>query len=202
MQKSDKLIAGSSIVLFGGSFDPIHCGHLQIAQSVLKAFDVEHLVFIPSQQAPLKGFASVASPEDRLKMVSLAITGENRFVLDSLEVDRGGTSYSSETIEIYRARYPQKKLYWLLGEDQFANLQNWNAIEFIIREVEFLVYPRVSGHFSGSDMDGIRYEWLDCPRLNVSSTNIRERSRASQSIKGLVPRSVEAFIHSRQIYQV
>lgn len=202
MQKSDKLIAGSSIVLFGGSFDPIHCGHLQIAKSVLEAYDVEQLVFIPSQQAPLKGFTSVATPEDRLKMVSLAIAGENRLALDSLEMNRGGISYSSETIEIYRARYPKKKLYWLLGEDQFTNLQNWNAIEFIIQEVEFLVYPRASGHFNGSDIDSIRYEWLNCPNLEVSSTNIRERCGASQSIKGLVPRSVEAFIQSKKIYQV
>lgn len=202
MQKTGKLEKDLGIVLYGGSFDPIHSGHLQIAQSVLNNYCVEKVIFIPSEQSPLKDFHAFASPSDRLKMLSIAIQKEERFALDSLEIDRGGTSYTSKTVQIFRERYPEMKLYWVLGEDQFANLSRWNDLTYLIQELTFLVYPRNQAQPLNPHAEAVQYEWLDCPKLNISSTQVRERCRASKSIKGLVPEGVEAFIHAKRIYQV
>lgn len=204
MQKKASLRKDFGIVLFGGSFDPIHNGHLQIASAVLDTYPVEQVIFIPCQQSPLKGDQTVTSPEDRLKMLSLAIESEARYTLDALEIDRGGTSFTSDTVHIYRERYPGQRLYWILGEDQFNNLCQWNAIEYLIKELIFLVYPRENEPVlsSISEVHGITYEQISGPKLKISSTQVRELCESSKTINGLVPKAVEAFIHSKNLYKI
>ena len=201
MHLNDILVSGNGVALFGGSFDPFHLGHLAIAKHVAALEEIESVVLIPSQRSPLKAKLSSATARDRIEMITSAIEGVAGLSVDSLEIDRGGISYSSLTVQAYREKIEGAPLYWVLGEDQFSNLTQWHKLEYLIEQLTFLVIPRAGSNQEYPQIEGIRYQWLDIPLLDYSSTQIRAHCQELKSIKELVPSGVEGFISGRGLYQ-
>ena len=189
--------------LFGGSFDPIHCGHMAIAQAVLDLEFINEVIFIPNAVSPLKPHNPLASDANRKEMLLSAIEGINGFSLDDDELKRGGISYTIDTVKRYRES-SDIDLYFILGADQFHQLLNWHKIEALIKGVKFLVYPRKGYPTETSPVISskvIDYEVLNLPYWDMSSTNIRKLCIEGESIEHFVPSSVKDFIEKHQIYQ-
>lgn len=189
--------------LFGGSFDPIHCGHMAIAQSVLSLEMINEVIFIPNAVSPLKFHNPLASNAQRREMVLEAIQGIEGFSLDDREMKSGGISYTIDTIEQYR-KGTESELYFIIGADQFHQLYNWHRVDDLIEELKFLVYPRKGYALDEAPILSskvINYEVLNLPYWDMSSTKIRKLCERSESIEAFVPRNVEAYIKQNQIYQ-
>jgi nicotinate-nucleotide adenylyltransferase len=189
--------------LFGGSFDPIHCGHMAIAQSVLSLEMIDEVIFIPNAVSPLKFHNPLASNAQRREMVLEAIQGIEGFSLDDREMKSGGISYTIDTIEQYR-KGTESELYFIIGADQFHQLYNWHRVDDLIEELKFLVYPRKGYALDEAPILSskvINYEVLNLPYWDMSSTKIRKLCERSESIEAFVPRNVEAYIKQNQIYQ-
>jgi nicotinate-nucleotide adenylyltransferase len=189
--------------LFGGSFDPIHCGHMAIAQSVLSLEMINEVIFIPNAVSPLKFNNPLASNAQRREMVLEAIQGIEGFSLDDREMKSGGISYTIDTIEQYR-KGTESELYFIIGADQFHQLYNWHRVDDLIEELKFLVYPRKGYALDEAPILSskvINYEVLNLPYWDMSSTKIRKLCERSESIEAFVPRNVEAYIKQNQIYQ-
>lgn len=190
------------IGVFGGTFDPPHNGHLLLASDAREALALDRLIFIPAGAQPLKAATpAVASGQDRLEMVRLAVADDAYYSVDESEIDRKGLSYTVETLEQLAKRYPTAKLFLLLGEDSLATFDQWRE-PARIRELATLAAMRRAGvaapgdrRLPGGVMD------VSTRRVDVSSTEIRERLRAGKSIKGFVPESVERFIDARGLYR-
>lgn len=189
-----------SFALFGGSFDPVHCAHLAVAQSALEQTDADTVVFIPAAQSPLKANAALASGDDRLAMLRLATAGEPRFEVDRSELERGGTSYTIDTVSAFRCRHPAAGLYWILGADQMALLPRWHRIGEIAAELTFIVLRRPGHSVTIPAIPGLRCIEIDASLMAHSSSEIRRRLAAGEGSVGLLPPSVEAFISSRGLY--
>jgi nicotinate-nucleotide adenylyltransferase len=189
--------------LFGGSFDPIHCGHMAIAQSVLSLEMIDEVIFIPNAVSPLKSHNPLASNAQRREMVLEAIQRIEGFSLDDREMKSGGISYTIDTIEQYR-KGTESELYFIIGADQFHQLYNWHRVDDLIEELKFLVYPRKGYALDEAPILSskvINYEVLNLPYWDMSSTKIRKLCEQSESIEAFVPRNVEAYIKQNQIYQ-
>jgi nicotinate-nucleotide adenylyltransferase len=187
------------IALFGGSFDPIHHGHLLLAQDAVEQLGLERLVFIPAGVNPHKlQCAPAASPLLRLKMLEAATAGVDYFQCDPLELERHGPSYTVDTVESYQDRWPQARLFLLLGEDNLAKLHTWHRIERLRELVEFVCFGRaLEEHAAASHPNHLRLE----RRIDISSTEIRQRIARGLPIHYLVPESVRALIQSNALYQ-
>ena len=187
------------IALFGGSFDPVHHGHLLLAQDAVEQLDLDHLVFIPAGVNPHKlQCAPVADGHLRLKMLEAAIAGVDIFKSDPLELERSGPSYTVDTVERYKERWPRARLFLLLGEDNLAKLDTWHRIERLRELVEFVCFGRAQGEgVSVSQPNHLRLE----RRIDISSTEIRQRIARGLPIHYLVPESVRALIQSNALYQ-
>ena len=188
--------------LFGGSFDPIHCGHIAIAQSVLNLEAISEVIFIPSSVSPLKRHNPLATNNQRKEMILKAIEEEDGFSLDDSELEKGGISYTINTVEEYR-KNTDLDLYFIMGADQFYQLSNWYRVEALIKELKFLVYPRQGYPIEAAPIvssKDISYEVLNLPYWDMSSTKIRKLCEQAVSIGDFVPSSVEVFINKHQLY--
>jgi nicotinate-nucleotide adenylyltransferase len=187
------------IALFGGSFDPVHHGHLLLAQDAVEQLELDRLVFIPAGVNPHKlQSAPVATPIQRLKMLQAATSGVAGFVCDPQELEREGPSYTVDTVEAYRDRWPQAQLFLLIGEDNLAKLHAWHRVERLRELVEFVCFGRA--HAENTDAPPCGYRRLT-RRIDISSTEIRQRIARGLPIHYLLPESVRALVHSDAIYQ-
>ena len=189
------------IGVFGGTFDPPHVGHLLMATDAREALKLDRLIFIPAGAHPFKvDTPPVASGQDRLEMVRLAVADDANYVVDDAEINRKGLSFTVETLEQLSGRHPAAELFLLLGEDVLAGFEQWRN-PARIRELATLAAVRRAG--AGSVVEPIVPGVLTVStrRVDVSSTEIRERRRAGKSIKGFVPESVERFIDVRGLYR-
>jgi len=190
------------IGVFGGTFDPPHVGHLLMATDAREALKLDRLIFVPASAQPFKiDMPPVASGQDRLEMVRLAVADDANYVVDDAEINRKGLSFTVDTLEHLSERNPAAQLFLLLGEDVLAGFEQWRN-PARIRELATLAAVRRAGG-SGSLVDPIAPGVLtvSARRVDVSSTEIRERRRAGKSIKGFVPESVERFIDVRGLYR-
>jgi nicotinate-nucleotide adenylyltransferase len=187
------------IALFGGSFDPVHHGHLLLAQDAVEQLGLDWLVFVPAGVNPHKMQREpAASPLHRLKMLEAATAGVDYFRCDPLELERGGPSYTVDTVEHYKARWPQARLFLLLGEDNLDKLHTWHRIERLRELVEFVCFGRSVGEdAAAAPRNHVRLE----RRIDISSTEIRQRIARGLPIHYLVPESVRALIQSNALYQ-
>jgi len=189
------------IGVFGGTFDPPHVGHLLLASDAREALGLDRLIFVPAATQPFKvNTPPIASARDRLEMVRLAVADDANYTIDDTEIDRKGLSFTVDTLEQLSRKNPGAKLFLLLGEDTLAGIDGWRN-PGRIRELATLAVMRRSGS-EGSPVtaiaDGVT---VLARRVDVSSTEIRERLRAGKSIKGFVPESVERFIEARGLYR-
>ena len=133
-------------------------------------------------------------------MLALALAGERLFSVDDSEIERGGVSYTLDTVREYHARIPQAELFWIIGGDQLARLERWRAIEELARQVTFLVLARPGYELSAPKIPGLFWERVNAPLMEESSTSIRERLKKGQPVEDLLPESVEAFIKEKGLY--
>ncbi|MDB4870181.1 MAG: nicotinate-nucleotide adenylyltransferase [Gemmatimonadales bacterium] len=189
------------IGVFGGTFDPPHVGHLLLAADARESLNLDRLIFIPVWTQPFKvGTPPVASPQDRLEMVRLAISDDANYAVDDAEINRKGLSYTVDTLEYLAGHYAGAELYLLVGEDALAGFRQWRNPQRILELATLALMMRSGAPDIGDWRRAEGLVRLSTRRVDVSSTEIRERRRAGKSIKGFVPESVERFIEARGLY--
>jgi nicotinate-nucleotide adenylyltransferase len=188
------------IGLFGGSFDPIHHGHLIVAQAVVEALELEELRFVPARIQPFKQAAGHgATPEQRAEMVRLAIAGAPGFTVETLELDRPGPSYTVDTLEALHAREPGREWVVLLGADAARELDLWHRAGDISRLARVAAFARPGAEAPPAS----RLVWrtLPVPAVDISATEIRRRVRAGRPVRYWVPDAVAAYIAAHRLYR-
>ncbi len=187
------------VAFFGGTFDPVHLGHMLVAQDALEGLGLDKVVFIPAGQNPLKRKAPEASEAHRVAMLRLAIEGHPHFSIWEGELERQGPSYTIETVEALRKEY-QGETYWIIGEDQVGQLPQWHRAEELARMTQFACLARPGTQPQGAP-SGFRVEYVAGHPFAVSSTEIRERAAAGRPIDFLVPQAVRDYIETNKLYQ-
>ena len=187
--------------IFGGSFDPPHVGHLLTAVDAFEELGLDRLIFVPAYIQPLKAASATAAAPHRLAMVRLLIQGDERFAVDAIEIDRGGLSYTVDTLETFAQRFPDAARFFLVGEDAMAAFAAWRDPERILELAKLAILRRRStANDEGVSLrDGTIA--LATRLVEVSSTEIRERVRTGKSIRGFVPEPVGAFIEAQRLYR-
>ncbi|MCC6929521.1 MAG: nicotinate (nicotinamide) nucleotide adenylyltransferase [Gemmatimonadaceae bacterium] len=201
------------IGLFGGSFDPPHLGHLLAASDAFEALELDRLVWIPASQQPLKVGVACASAADRLAMVRLAVGDDPRFAVDAIEIERPGLSFTVDTVEAYSGRYPGDDLVVLLGADVMSTFAKWREPRRIASMARLAILHRTVGGeavekaavagairaITGDDLPAPVV--LDTRRVDLSSTEIRERARQGRSLHGYVPDAVARYVREHALYR-
>jgi nicotinate-nucleotide adenylyltransferase len=185
--------------LFGGSFNPVHCGHLLVAQAAWEELGLDCLFFIPAAQSPFKPQSAPAPAADRLRMLRLALASRPDWRVDDQELRRGGLSFTIETVRTYAAAYPGATLFYLIGADNVPTLPQWREATELARRVEFVVIPR-PGEPPATLPAPFRLRTLRGFPLGVSSSEIRARVKAGQPVDLLVPGPVAEAIRNNGLY--
>jgi len=187
------------IGLLGGSFDPPHVGHLLAASDAYEALQLDRLLFIPAAVQPLKIDRTTARGEQRLAMTKMLAGTDPRFDVDPIEIDRGGLSYTVDTLAALRVRWPSAELFWLVGADIVPSFAQWREPARIVELATVVVLQR-SGDVDGANLPaGLRC--LATRRIDVSSTEIRQRVKEGKSVRGFVPDAVAEFIAAERLYR-
>lgn len=187
------------IGLYGGSFDPIHLGHLLAARAACEEAGLDRLFFIPAAQSPFKPNSVLTPANERLRLLRLALAGCVHYEIDGREIARGGVSYTIETARDYARRFPQAELFYLIGADHVPSLAKWREAEELARLVEFIAIPR-PGQSEAAFASPFRGRTLKGFPLRVSSSQIRERVKAGRPIDHLVGPTVAEAIHNYRLY--
>jgi nicotinate-nucleotide adenylyltransferase len=188
------------IALYGGAFDPVHDAHLRVARYALKQAGLDRVIFVPSAQSPLKKNAPFASDEERVEMLELATAGEARFKVDAYEVEKGGISYTIDSMRHFTECFPTSDLFWIVGADQFEQLDRWHNIAELAELVSFMVLGRPGATLKPCDIENLSYMVIDAPLMEESSSDIRKLCTQGQPLTGLVANEVEAFILEQGLY--
>lgn len=190
--------------LFGGSFDPVHNGHLELAKWTKNKLSLDHFIFIPAATPPHKQDVNLTDPEHRLRMVQLAIENWKGFAVSDFELKRKGVSYTIDTINYFRKQFNLKKanLNLIIGADSLVDFHTWKSPTEILRECQVVVLPRPEislNHIADEIKNKVAI--LAAPLFDVSSTEIRRLIKAKQPISHLLPDSVAKYIVEHQLYR-
>lgn len=190
------------IGFLGGSFDPVHFGHLLAAQDAFEQHKLDRLVLVPAAQAPLKPNDVQSSSEDRLAMLRAATGWDHRFEISDFELRRGGVSYTIDSARHFRSLYPNDNLFWVIGGDQLPKLHLWKDVTELAKIVEFIFLER-PGYPSKAqpDIPGLRLHRCDGHLLAISSTELRERTRRNLSLDYFVPHKAIVYIQEHSLYR-
>jgi nicotinate-nucleotide adenylyltransferase len=184
------------LALYGGTFDPIHHGHLLLARDALETLQLDRVIFIPAALSPHKLTTSPAPAELRREMLAAALADEPGFEIDDSELQRPGPSFAIETVERIHAAYSNAKLHYLIGADNVRELHTWRRIDDLRRLAEFVVFGR------GSRVSKDPGDFQVLPRrIDISATEIRRRVACGASIRYLVPEPVRSLIAAHHLYQ-
>lgn len=197
------------IGIMGGTFDPPHMGHLWIAEYVQKALALKEIRFIPTGMIAYKDNSQIAKAEDRLEMVRLAIMGNPNFVVDDIETQREGITYTFETLELLKAREPDAQFTFIVGADSLDYMERWMHPEriFACCRVAAVVrkgFPKLRMLKKKRELArrfGAQIEFVKTPVIPISSTEIRQRLSGGRSIHSLVPEAVEEYISQQGLYR-
>lgn len=188
------------IGILGGTFNPIHMGHLTIAQMVQEQFRLDKVLFIPSHLPPHKGSQNVVAARDRYTMVRSALRGNPDFSVLDFEIKRKGKSYSIDTLIFLRDRFPKKtKFYFIIGGDLLPTLHTWKRIDELLQIVTFVVVNRPG--FRIRQRFKRKVKFITVPGIHISSSDVRSRIWSEKTVKYLVPDSVRRYIEKRRLYQ-
>jgi nicotinate-nucleotide adenylyltransferase len=198
-----------SLGLIGGTFDPIHFGHLIAAECARQEFNLERIIFLPAARPPHKNQENVLDAGRRLHMVQLAIAGNSAFDLSTLELERQGPSYTIDSIEYFRSRFPGTEIYFIMGMDSLLIFNTWKDYRRLAGLCRFIVCTRpgyVMEKINPSLRDLPDILWdnlrtLQIPGLDISSSDIRRRAALGCTIKYLLPTAVEEYIKREGLYQ-
>ena len=186
--------------LLGGSFDPVHLGHLIAADRAAEALGLDRVRFVPCARQPLKALGPVAAARHRLAMLQLAVAGHPGFGVEPLELERPGPepSYTVDTLRVLRARCPGERLVLLLGADAAVDLPRWHAVDEVARLAEVAALTRPGAPEIRTDL--VRHV-VATPAIEISASDIRARCLAGKSIRYLVPDAVAAYIEQNGLYR-
>lgn len=201
---------GPALVVFGGSFDPIHHGHLCIAEFARQHSGAERVIFLPTARAPHRNSLE-ASVNDRLAMLRLAIASNPYFAIDGSDIDDGASGYTVDVLPRVRARYPDHRLSFLVGEDSLTR-SHWHRFDDVVAMTErFMIAPRDTAGSETAELQTLlesmqpqtraRLEVLAAPRITISATAIRDRVLAGRTIRYLVPDAVRRYIGDHDLYR-
>ena len=194
--------ARMKIGFLGGSFDPVHFGHLIAAQDVLEQFHLDRLFLVPAAQAPLKPNDVQSTVEDRLAMLRVATEWDRRLEISDYELKKGGISYTIDSVRHFRAQFPHDQLYWIMGGDQLPLLHRWKDIGELVKLVEFIFLERPGYPLKATpEIPGLRLHRCDGHLLAVSSTELRDRTRRRLSLDYFVPHKAIVYIQDRGLYR-
>jgi len=191
------------IGIMGGTFDPIHIGHLIIAEHAREMAELDEVWFMPSSLPPHKSNDNVTGASDRLSMVEAATAGNPMFRVCDIELERGGTSYTVETAKALIGRYPEHRFSWIIGADMIAYLPNWHRIDELIQAIGFIGLQRPGYENAASGLpEALRksVHMVVAPQLEISSTDIRDRIRDGRSVRYLLQESVLRIIEEKKLY--
>lgn len=193
--------------VFGGTFDPVHLGHLIMAAELGDALGLERIIFVPAGQPPHKSAQIVTADEHRLAMLRLAIAGNPHFELSTIELDRPGPSYTADLLATLREQLPDAVLVFLMGEDSLRDLPTWRDPAAIVRlaEIGVAMRPDVEADLSGVHraLPGSRDRIHVVPttQIGISSSGLRRRIRDQRTIRYQVPEAVERYIADHALYR-
>lgn len=197
--------------LFGGSFDPVHFGHLLLAECCREQARLDQVIFVPAAIPPHKQDRPLTPSAYRVEMLELAIAGHEHFYVSRYEADRPGITYTVDTLAHFRGQYPQAELFLLLGADMFNDLPHWRQADEVCR----LALPLVAQRAGATELDfdvlahlvephrleAIRRHRVEMPGIGISSTDLRRRVAAGRSIRYQTPRAVEEYIRTHGLYR-
>ncbi len=200
------------IGLYGGSFDPIHHGHLIVARAIAERLDLDRVLFLPSATPPHKAPGGILDPAHRTEMVRLAIRCEPRFELDDFDLTRDGPSYTIDTIRHFQETLGEDaELHWIIGADSLAEFAMWYQVAALIDSCRVITAARPGCGWVEHDslvrvigearMAKLESGVLDTPVIDISSTDIRRRIREGFSIRYLVSEDVQAYIEEHHLYR-
>jgi len=195
--------------IMGGTFDPIHYGHLILAQTALEAYDLDEILFVPSGTPWLKDSTKVLSRNKRVSMTGIAIEDNPNFALSTIEIDREGNSYSYETIEELKKEQPDTEFFFILGADSLLEIEKWKHPDRLMAECTLLVAVR-----DNCDREGLKKQIsylkekyhanihiLPAKRIDISSSDIRDLVADGKSIRYMLPDQVIKFIEKNHLYE-
>ena len=186
----------------GGSFDPVHLGHLFAAQDAFEYLALDRVTFVPAAQTPLKDHAPLASAAQRVAMLRAALADDPRFDISEVEIKRGGTSYTIDTARALREQHPHDALYWIIGADQATRLGSWHNIGELARLIEFIVLARPGFSLpQGGVPDGVRLHPVSAHVFDVSASEIRARLGSGKPVEFFLPSGVADLISQQHLYQ-
>jgi nicotinate-nucleotide adenylyltransferase len=197
--------------LFGGTFDPIHIGHTTVAASAAEIIGAEKVIFIPAKKSPLKQAGLVASDEERLQMIRLAITNKVKFEVSDYELKKASESFTIETVRFFKAALGgDVEIYWLMGADNVDELANWYKIAELIDECNPVVmcragferpdFSRFTKSLGERRVAKLQKNIISTPLIDISSTEIRRKIAAGEDVSGLVCPSVKDYISEHKLY--
>lgn len=199
------------IILFGGSFDPIHLGHIEVARASQAKLQAQEVIFIPAKQSPHKNVEPSASPADRLHMIALAIANDNGFRVSPCEIDRPSPSYTLDTVKLFRDETKSNtELCFLIGADAIPDLHRWYRIEELMSLCRLCTMCRggfdkpdfsiLKNQFPPERIAQLEHDVIRTPMLNISSTEIRRMLSDGKSVVGIVPGVVAGYIRKNRLY--
>lgn len=198
--------------IFGGSFDPVHYGHLLLAESCREQCRLDRVWFMPALLPPHKQERALAPPKARVEMLELAFSGNEHFAVSTLELERGGVSYTVDTLRIIKEKQPDDDLFFLMGADSLAEMITWRepaeicslAIPMVVHRADaphpdFAVLKEI---VESDRLVEIRRHQVEMPIIDLSSTDLRERAAAGRSLRYRTPRAVEKYIEAQRLYRI
>lgn len=195
-------LQSGALGILGGTFDPVHLGHMQMAKAALNCFGLERVILLVSADPPHKRAA--ASVTERLEMAEIALDGEDKLELSSLEAKRPGRTYTIESLEALKRLYPDKRLMYIIGSDTLGDLPTWKRASDVAKLCEFIVFHRTGGEKDSSKvlavLPELKLNFAQLDILDVSSTRIRAFVKNGESLSGLVCPGVEAYIRNNGLY--
>ncbi len=195
--------------IYGGTFDPIHFGHLVVAEYVREACQLDQVIFVPSARPPHKDLEEVLDSYYRYAMVELAIEDNPHFTVSSLEIDRKGMSYTVETISAYQQKFPGVEIYFILGVDALLLMNTWKDVDHLAEICRFVVVTRPGYQLNRGDerfqgVPALMWEKMvvvSIPGHSISSSDVRKRIALGKTIRYLVPAVVEKYIEEHNLYR-
>jgi nicotinate-nucleotide adenylyltransferase len=185
----------SKIGFFGGSFDPIHLGHLSLAKQAIQSANLDSLLLCPAYHAPLRAEKPFFSTEIRLKILEQIARDTPQIKVCKLEIEKRMTCFTYNTLKEVQSQHPQSEIIVLLGADQFENLSNWKSNQELVQICKFLVFSRTKTEIIPPDIPELSFQLMQNELLDYSSTKIRNRIKSRQPVKHMLPRAAHKFIH-------
>jgi nicotinate-nucleotide adenylyltransferase len=188
--------------MFGGTFDPIHVGHLVLAERAREELGLDRILFVPANVPPHKRSGrTIAPPECRIEMLRLATAGNDAFEISTHEIDREGVSFTVDTLRHFEALRPEARFTLLIGGDNASDFHTWREPEQIVRLASVAVWARPGSELPSEILPGIGYHRIESPLLEISSTDIRARAAAARSIRYMVTDPVAEYIDRHELYR-